>query len=99
MRPPISAGGRRPVQAWRSRPDDGDRLQGRALLEARRRLYARAGGRCAACDRLLLRGWIRDHITPISEGGAETETNVQALCADCSSRKTQAEAARGRARR
>ena len=83
MRPPITAGEKQ-APAYR--------LSGRRLLEARRRLYARAEGRCAICGRLLLKGWIRDHKTPLAAGGLEAESNVQALCRECNKIKTRDEA-------
>lgn len=40
-----------------------------------------------------------DHIIPVSEGGALTDTaNGQGLCADCHEQKTKEEQARGRER-
>jgi 5-methylcytosine-specific restriction protein A len=41
---------------------------------------------------------IRDHITPLSEGGEDTESNVQPICADCHRKKTAEESKRGAAR-
>lgn len=41
---------------------------------------------------------IRDHVIPLAEGGADDETNEQALCQTCSDVKTQEEARRGLAR-
>lgn len=40
-----------------------------------------------------------DHIIPVAEGGQDTLDNAQLLCTVCHTPKTQAEAARGRARR
>jgi 5-methylcytosine-specific restriction enzyme A len=40
----------------------------------------------------------RDHIIPLAEGGADDETNEQALCDDCHEAKSKAEAQRGRHR-
>lgn len=40
-----------------------------------------------------------DHIVPVAEGGQDELDNVQTLCVPCHRPKTQAEAARGRARR
>jgi 5-methylcytosine-specific restriction protein A len=38
---------------------------------------------------------IRDHVIPLAEGGLDDETNVQALCQDCSDVKTAEESKRG----
>lgn len=40
----------------------------------------------------------RDHVTPLEEGGADDETNEQALCAECHEVKSRAESQRGRRR-
>lgn len=42
---------------------------------------------------------IADHIRNLAEGGTNTLTNGAGICKACSDRKTQTEAARGRARR
>lgn len=58
------------------------------------------GNYCARCeadgDEVQLE---LDHITPVAEGGTDTLDNTQLLCRSCHQPKTQAEAARGRARR
>lgn len=75
------------------------RLRGRALQRRRAELFARQPlcQWCAREGRVTL-ATIRDHIVPLAEGGAETESNVQALCQACSDVKTQQEATRGKAR-
>lgn len=92
-----------PRQAWRSAHHaPGKRiLTGRALQVARQRLYGQQQGQCALCHQDVLftaKSFIRDHITSLAEGGVDTEANTQGLCAQCSDRKTQGEAQRGRAR-
>jgi 5-methylcytosine-specific restriction protein A len=41
----------------------------------------------------------RDHVIPLAEGGADDESNEQALCAACHETKSIAESQRGRRRR
>lgn len=66
----------------------------------RARAVREYGNQCARCEadgdevRLEL-----DHVVPVAEGGADTLDNAQLLCVSCHQPKTQAEAARGRARR
>lgn len=38
---------------------------------------------------------IRDHKTPLAEGGADDDTNEQSICEPCHALKTKAETARG----
>lgn len=72
------------------------RMRGRRLQAARARLFAehplcvlcRAAGRYTAAT-------IRDHVVPLAEGGPDDDSNVQALCVDCSDAKTRRESARG----
>jgi 5-methylcytosine-specific restriction enzyme A len=60
--------------------------------------------RCASCGKTKAEGVIRfelDHIIPKSQGGLEVPNNYRWLCAGpntCHSRKTETEAAAGRAR-
>lgn len=57
------------------------------------RIWERAKGRCASCDRKLMAGdkWGRDHITPLADGGRNVESNFQVLCDWCHGKKTAAE--------
>lgn len=44
------------------------------------------GARCAYCDLDLIRYdtyWVRDHVTPLSSGGATDDDNVVNACKDC----------------
>jgi 5-methylcytosine-specific restriction protein A len=72
------------------------RIRGRALQTLRRALFARSPW-CVHCLKLGVktRATIRDHTIPLAEGGADDETNEQALCAACSDAKTHDEAQRG----
>lgn len=74
------------------------RRRGRWLQAERARLFA-SDPFCASCRRLLdpVR-WIRDHVVPLAEGGRDEVSNTQALCLDCSDRKSEAEWKRGQAR-
>lgn len=53
---------------------------------------------CEMCSRLGLvaLATIRDHRVPLAEGGADDETNEQALCDPCHDAKSLAERLRGR---
>lgn len=56
-------------------------------------VFLRQDGCCACCPtKLHLKRWILDHITPLEEGGADDETNLQAICEPCSTVKTSREA-------
>lgn len=59
----------------------------------RAEIFLRQQGVCACCPtKLHLKRWILDHITPLEEGGADDEGNLQAICEPCSKVKTSAEA-------
>jgi 5-methylcytosine-specific restriction protein A len=69
------------------------------LQRLRRQLFERQP-LCVLCEaqgRVSIAA-IRDHVTPLSEGGTDTEANTQAVCRSCSDAKTQQEAKRGRQR-
>jgi 5-methylcytosine-specific restriction enzyme A len=53
---------------------------------------------CEPCEKLgrVRLATIRDHRIPLAEGGADDETNEQAICAPCHEEKSLAEALRGR---
>ena len=55
---------------------------------------------CEVCERagLVELATIRDHRTPLAEGGADDVSNEQAICAPCHEAKSLAEALRGRYR-
>ncbi|WP_239467067.1 HNH endonuclease signature motif containing protein [Rhodoferax koreense] len=55
---------------------------------------------CEVCDGLgiVTLATIRDHRIPLAEGGADDESNEQAICAPCHEEKSLAEALRGRRR-
>ncbi len=55
---------------------------------------------CAECERhgRVTVATLRDHITPLAEGGTDADDNIQGLCGPCHEGKTLAEALRGRKR-
>ena len=89
-----------PVVAWRSslaRP----RIRGRALKRLRKQLFSKQP-LCVRCQAMIpprvSLAVIRDHVSPLAEGGEDVESNVAAICRSCSDLKTAQESARGRAR-
>ena len=85
-----------PKQPWGKRPDAAKRLRGRHLQKARARLFAEH----PLCVKCLERGLSRpstqrDHVIPLAEGGADDDSNVQALCDQCHDEKSLAERIRG----
>lgn len=69
------------------------RTRGRAWMEIRKRVL-QDHPLCVHCRR---KGILRvatevDHITPLSMGGTDIESNLQALCYDCHKAKTTREA-------
>lgn len=84
------------VSAWSSRSGQPERIRGTTLQRLRRQLFEREPlcRLCAALGRVTV-ATIRDHVVPLSEGGSDTEGNVQPLCQTCSDAKTRAESRRG----
>jgi 5-methylcytosine-specific restriction enzyme A len=92
-------GGQR--QPWQPNPHVVQRLRGRANQRRREALFQREP-LCRACAKQgrVTVATIRDHITPLAEGGQEgTIENEQPLCQTCSDIKTKQEAQRGQGRR
>ena len=56
-----------------------------------KRVGARGGWRCGACEELLTSTFEIDHVVPLHLGGADEELNLQPLCVACHAQKTQAE--------
>ena len=74
-----------------------ERGYGKEWDRARESVLKSAGGLCRACEtqgRITLASDV-DHVIPKAEGGTDAESNLQALCHDCHSAKSKAEAARG----
>lgn len=86
-------------EVWRKKPVATKRITGRRLQAMRALLFA-ANPLCVECSRLDLIAVAtqRDHITPLAEGGADDDTNVQGLCDACHEGKSLAEALRARRR-
>lgn len=80
----------RSVEEWRGRTDDTP-----APPRVRLRVYEKAHGRCADCQRKLGPGdkWDLDHIQALANGGANAEGNLQVLCSWCHRKKTRADVA------
>ncbi len=56
-------------------------------------VFVRQNGVCKTCPtKLHLKRWILDHVIPLEEGGADDESNLQAICEPCSKVKTSKEA-------
>jgi 5-methylcytosine-specific restriction protein A len=75
------------------------RTRGRRLQRLRKRLFDQHP-LCVLCEAQgrATTATIRDHVIPLAEGGRDDETNVQALCRECSDAKTGEDSKRGRAR-
>lgn len=85
-----------PKAAWAKKPDATKRITGRKLQRMRAELFTRSP-LCVECERngRVTLATQRDHITPLAEGGEDTDDNTQALCFDCHEAKSKAESARG----
>ena len=78
-----------------------ERGYGHAWRKLREVVLARDEGFCVECRArgLFVAGNHVDHIKPKAEGGGDELTNLQLLCADCHTDKSQAEGARAQGRR
>ena len=99
--PALVASGACPVHqrpAWHH-AQEVPRVRGRALQRRRARLFAEHPlcVSCLALGRTRV-ATIRDHIVPLAEGGADADSNTQALCVACHDLKSQQESRRGLAR-
>lgn len=67
-------------------------------LQRQREELFRAEPWCRACKEhgRLTMATIRDHITPLGEGGTDEPSNVQPICEACHDAKTKVEALRAR---
>ena len=88
-------GGQR--KAWAKDTPGPPRLRGRANQQRRQRVFAR-DPLCVPC---AAKGYvsvatIADHVVPLTQGGADNESNLQGVCSRCHKAKTQGEAARAR---
>ncbi len=89
------------AEAWSVPTRDATkRITGRRLQAMRANLFKRQ----PLCELCLARGHVtpatqRDHKVPLGEGGADDESNEQALCQRCHNEKSLAERLRGRGAR
>lgn len=61
----------------------------RYSAEQRKIIYQRANGRCKLCGRKIeLNNFSLDHVIPLSMGGADSMTNLQATCRGCNFQKS-----------
>ena len=88
-----------PVEVWAKRDNSPKRITGRRLQAARAELFRRCP-LCVECEArdIVSQATQRDHTVPLSEGGTDTDDNVQALCDECHEAKSKAESARARGR-
>lgn len=72
------------------------RIRGLTLQRLRARLFEESPlcVECLTANRVTA-ATIRDHVVPLAEGGADDDTNTQALCSTCHETKRIAEATRG----
>ncbi len=61
----------------------------------KKRVAANQKWRCASCKRLWDETYEIDHIKPLFKGGANSESNIQALCKRCHTMKSAAEQSSG----
>jgi len=86
-----------PVKVWAKKDNSPARVTGRRLQKLRADLFRRQP-LCVLCRArgLVTPATQRDHIVPLFDGGADEDSNVQALCRPCHDEKSQAESARAR---
>lgn len=80
----------RSVPMWVGRDDDQAPPQ-----RVRDRVYDRFGGRCHKCTRLIGTGetWTCEHVIAITNGGANSEANLNLTCCNCLPAKNAEDAA------
>lgn len=70
------------------------RTRGSVWMATRARILSRDSGLCLVCKaagRLTLASEV-DHRTPLEDGGADEDANLQSICPPCHKAKTAAEA-------
>lgn len=83
---------------WASSTTRANRQTGRALQATRSRIHRRDAGHCYRCGSPAGDHWAVDHVTPMAEGGTDTDQNRAVICEPCHRIKSAAESARGRER-
>ncbi|HDF7713931.1 TPA: HNH endonuclease [Enterobacter hormaechei] len=72
------------------------RISGSARVGLKRRIYARDGGHCCMCKRVVdLHDSELDHRIALQYGGDNGERNLWTLCIECHAGKSAREAANG----
>lgn len=72
------------------------RISGSARVSLKRRIYARDGGRCCMCNRVVdLADSELDHRIALQFGGDNSERNLWTLCTECHAGKSARELASG----
>lgn len=72
---------------WRNRDARRRAAKGSHSVEDIENIVKMQAGRCAYCQRRLAGKYEIDHIEPLSTGGSNDKTNLQALCPPCNRRK------------
>jgi len=86
----LKAREREPSRPWQKSALTPKRITGRALQARNERIKERDGWTCQACGRISDNLEV-DHITPVSRGGTDDDSNLQSLCAGkglCHEQKT-----------
>ncbi|QIU89328.1 HNH endonuclease [Yokenella regensburgei] len=86
------------IDTQRLKPVYGEqrRISGSARVSLKRRVYARDGGHCCMCGRVVdLHDSELDHRIALQFGGDNNESNLWTLCTTCHAGKTAREASTG----
>src|SRR5215469_7925116 len=80
----------RSIPEWIGKSDD-DRIPDRVRI----RVFARHGGRCHCCGRLILVGeaWELDHVIALANGGGHRESNLKPILTEHHRNKTRLDTA------
>lgn len=74
--------------------------RGQMTKASRLRIYLACNGRCSCGVKVPMKGTVIDHRIPLFMGGADDDSNLRFLCADCDKPKTAKDAAdRGHVKR
>lgn len=83
----------KPIRGYGKHGSEGKRKTGRNGVADRARIHRRDNGLCqhCLCRGIVMPGTEVDHITPLSDGGADDDSNKQLLCSACHKAKTAVE--------